>query len=114
MAETLYENLDPAVLAKISSMQIVARLVVEGFIMGMHKSPHKGSSVEFAEHKQYVPGDDLRKIDWKVMAKTDRVYVKQYEEETNLRCYLIIDASGSMAYGSGDVSKFRYSSMLGG
>lgn len=114
MAETLYENLDPASLAKISSMQVVARLVVEGFIMGMHKSPNKGSSVEFAEHKSYVAGDDIRRIDWKVLAKTDRVYIRQYEEETNLRAYLIIDASGSMAYGSGDVSKFRYASMLGG
>jgi uncharacterized protein (DUF58 family) len=112
--KSLQESLEPASLAKISSMQIIARLVVEGFIIGMHKSPHKGSSVEFAEHRQYVPGDDLRKIDWKVVGRTDRYYIKQFEEETNLRCYMILDASGSMQYGSQGVSKFRYASMLAG
>jgi uncharacterized protein (DUF58 family) len=91
-------RLDPAALAKLSRLEIVARLVVEGFISGLHKSPHKGFSVEFAEHRQYVVGDNIRDIDWKLFGKSDRFFIKQYEEETNLRAYLLVDASGSMNY----------------
>ncbi len=91
-------RLDPAALARLSRLEIVARLVVEGFISGLHKSPHKGFSVEFAEHRQYVVGDNIRDIDWKLFGKSDRFFIKQYEEETNLRAYLLVDASGSMNY----------------
>ena len=91
-------HLDPSALAKLSRLEIVARLVVEGFISGLHKSPHKGFSVEFAEHRQYVIGDNIRDIDWKLFGKSDRFFIKQYEEETNLRAYLLVDASGSMNY----------------
>jgi uncharacterized protein (DUF58 family) len=92
-------RLDPAALAKLSRLEIIARLVVEGFISGLHKSPHKGFSVEFAEHRQYVVGDNIRDIDWKLFGKSDRFFIKQYEEETNLRAYLLVDVSGSMNYG---------------
>jgi uncharacterized protein (DUF58 family) len=104
--------LDPAVVARLSRMDIKARLVVEGFIAGLHKSPYRGFSVEFAEHRQYMPGDPLRHVDWKVYAKSDKFYVKEYEEETNLRAYLLLDVSGSMGYGSGEVTKFTYASQL--
>lgn len=105
--------LDPAALAKIGRLELIARLVVEGFVSGKHKSPFKGLSVEFAEHRQYSPGDDLTDIDWKVFGKTDRFYIKQYEEETNLRCSLVVDASGSMQYGgNGRPTKFRYACCL--
>ena len=91
-------RLDPAALARLSRLEVIARLVVEGFISGLHKSPHKGFSVEFAEHRQYVIGDNIKDIDWKLFGKSDRFYIKQYEEETNLRAYLLVDASGSMNY----------------
>lgn len=92
-----------------------ARLVVEGFIAGMHKSPYHGFSVEFAEHRQYMPGDNIRDIDWKVYAKSDRYYIKQYEEETNLKAYLLLDCSASMAYQSGDrIRKLDYAGLLCG
>ena len=112
--------LDPAALAKISRLELIARLVVEGYVGGRHKSPFKGLSVEFAEHRQYAVGDDLTDIDWKVYGKSDRYYIKQYEEETNLRCYLVLDASGSMRYarrrGPRDTAppptKFRYGCCL--
>lgn len=84
--------------ATISRLDLIARGVVEGFIAGRHRSPHKGFSVEFAEHRQYVPGDDLRNLDWRVLARKDRYYIKQYVEETNLRATILLDASGSMAY----------------
>ena len=96
--ESYRRFLDPAVVSKLATMELRARLVVEGFVTGMHKSPYKGFSVEFAEHRQYMPGDPLKHIDWKVYGKTDRFYVKEYEEETNLRGYLLLDASASMAY----------------
>ncbi|MBN1825156.1 MAG: DUF58 domain-containing protein [Candidatus Eisenbacteria bacterium] len=104
--------LDPEVAARLSRMDIKARLVVEGFVAGLHKSPYRGFSVEFAEHRQYMPGDPLRHVDWKVYAKSDKFYVKEYEEETNLRAYLLLDASGSMGYGSGAVTKFVYAAQL--
>jgi len=90
--------LDPKTLAKIQALDIRARLIVEGFITGMHRSPYKGFSVEFAQHRQYVQGDDIRYIDWKVFGRTDRHFIKQYEEETNLQVMLVVDASESMTY----------------
>jgi uncharacterized protein (DUF58 family) len=90
--------LDPRTLAKIQALDIRARLIVEGFVTGMHRSPYKGFSVEFAQHRQYTQGDDIRHIDWKVFGRTDRHYIKQYEEETNLQVMLVVDASESMTY----------------
>jgi len=92
--------LHPDTITKISQLNLIARLVVEGFISGLHRSPYKGFSVEFSEHKEYSPGDDLKHLDWKVYGKTDRYYVKQYQEETNLKAYLLLDASGSMGFSS--------------
>ena len=104
--------LDAAVVAKLGRMDVRARSVVEGFVAGLHKSPYKGFSVEFAEHRPYMPGDPLKTIDWKVYGKSDRFYVKEFEEETNLRAYLVLDGSASMGFASGDVSKFDYSRYL--
>jgi len=104
--------LDPAVLSKLESLDLKARLIVEGFISGLHKSPFHGFSVEFAQHREYTPGDDLRRIDWKVYARSDRHYIKEYEEETNLVCYVLLDISESMRYGSGPVSKLEYGCYL--
>jgi uncharacterized protein (DUF58 family) len=92
--------LEPRTLARIGSLDLRARLVVEGLMAGMHRSPYHGISVEFAQHRQYVPGDDIRHVDWKVFAKTDKVYLKQYQEETNLHLICVVDASESMGYGS--------------
>src|SRR5437762_664559 len=100
--------LHPETIARISRLDLRARHVVEGFISGMHRSPFFGHSVEFIQHREYVPGDDLRHLDWKVWSKTDRYYVKQYEEETNLRCTLVVDVSESMHYGSGALNKYNY------
>jgi uncharacterized protein (DUF58 family) len=104
--------LDPAVLARLGTLDLKARTVVEGFLSGLHRSPYKGFSVEFAEYRQYMPGDDLSSIDWKVYARSDRFYVKKFEEETNLDCYLLLDVSASMGYGSHGVTKIEYASML--
>jgi len=104
--------LQPETVSKLANMNLVARLVVEGFITGLHKSPYHGFSVEFAEHRQYMPGDDTRHIDWKVYAKTDRYYVKQFEEETNLKSYLLIDASASMGFTSHTLNKLQYATYL--
>lgn len=93
-------------------MELRARLVVEGFMAGLHKSPYHGFSVEFAEHRQYMPGDDIKHVDWKVYGKTDRFYVKQFEEETNLKAFLLIDRSASMGYASNGVSKYQYATYL--
>jgi uncharacterized protein (DUF58 family) len=106
--ESFRRYLDPAVVSKLATMELRARLVVEGFVTGLHRSPYKGFSVEFAEHRQYMPGDPLKHVDWKVFGKTDRFYVKEYEEETNLRGHVLLDASGSMAYRSGGISKLQY------
>jgi uncharacterized protein (DUF58 family) len=92
--------LDPDVLARISGLDLKARLIVEGFVSGLHRSPYHGFSVEFAEHREYVPGDDLRHVDWKVYGKSDRYYLKQFEEETNFACWFLIDSSDSMSYRS--------------
>jgi uncharacterized protein (DUF58 family) len=102
------QTFDPSSLAKYCRLTMVARTVVEGFLSGVHKSPYKGFSVEFAEHRQYYPGDEIRHIDWRVLGKTDRYYIKEYEEETNLKAYLLVDASGSMAYRGQHGSKFQY------
>ncbi len=105
--------LQPEVVAKLANMELVARLVVEGFITGLHKSPYHGFSVEFAEHRQYMPGDEPKHIDWKIYGKTDRYYIKQFEEETNLKSYIILDASRSMAYASnGKMAKLEYASYI--
>lgn len=105
--------LDPAVIARLGSMELKARTVVEGFLSGLHRSPYKGFSVEFAEYRQYLPGDDLSTLDWKVFARTDRHYVKKFEEETNLDCHLLLDVSASMAYrGGAAMPKVEYGSVL--
>jgi len=105
--------LDPGVIARLGTMELKARTVVEGFLSGLHRSPYKGFSVEFAEYRQYLPGDDLNTLDWKVYARTDRHYVKKFEEETNLECHLLLDQSASMAYrGAAPMSKLEYGSVL--
>jgi uncharacterized protein (DUF58 family) len=104
--------LDPAILARLGTFELKARTVVEGFLSGLHRSPFKGFSVEFAEYRQYLPGDDLSTIDWKVYARSDRYYVKKFEEETNLDCYLLLDVSASMGYGSRGITKLEYGSVL--
>ncbi len=104
---TLSELLTPDDLKNIANLQVLARLVVEGFCSGLHRSPHKGFSVEFKQHRQYVPGDDLRHLDWKTFGKSDRFFIREYEEETNLRCTLLLDTSGSMAYGSAETGATR-------
>jgi uncharacterized protein (DUF58 family) len=104
--------LDASVIARLSRMDVRARAVVEGFVAGLHKSPYKGFSVEFAEHRQYMPGDPPKTIDWKVYGKSDRFYVKEFEEETNLRAHLVLDGSASMGFTSGGISKFDYSRYL--
>jgi uncharacterized protein (DUF58 family) len=105
--------LDPEIIARLGTMELKARTVVEGFLSGLHRSPFKGFSVEFAEYRQYLPGDDLSTLDWKVYARTDRHYVKKFEEETNLECHLLLDQSASMAYrGSAPMSKLEYGSVL--
>jgi uncharacterized protein (DUF58 family) len=105
--------LDPAVVARLGTLELKARTIVEGFLSGLHRSPFKGFSVEFAEYRQYLPGDDLATIDWKVYARSDRFYVKKFEEETTLDCHLLIDVSGSMGYGSHHaMTKFQYAACL--
>ncbi len=104
--------LNAATIARIGGMDVRARTVVEGFVSGLHKSPYKGFSVEFAEHRQYMPGDPLKAVDWKVYGKSDRFYVKEFEEETNLRAYLVLDGSASMGFTTGEVSKFDYARYL--
>ena len=112
MTEDYRKYLDPAVISRLKGMDVKARLVVEGFVSGLHRGPYKGFSVEFAEHRQYMPGDPIRYMDWKVYGKTDRFYIKEYEEETNLRAYLIMDGSGSMGYSSDGMTKLEYGSYL--
>jgi uncharacterized protein (DUF58 family) len=106
--------LDPAVIARLGSLELKARTIVDGFLSGLHRSPFKGFSVEFAEYRQYMPGDDLATIDWKVYARSDRYYVKKFEEETNLDCLLMVDVSASMSYGSHAFTKLEYASCLAG
>jgi uncharacterized protein (DUF58 family) len=104
--------LNPDVLASIRNMPLRARTAVEGFLSGLHRSPFKGSSVEFAEYRPYMPGDDPRTIDWKVYARSDRYYVKEFEEESNMNCMVLLDVSGSMGYGSRSYSKLFYGATL--
>src|SRR5438876_301374 len=105
-------HFDPTSLTKYGHLTLVARDLVEGFLTGVHKSPYKGFSVEFAEHRQYYPGDEIRHIDWRAYGKTGRYYIKEYEEETNLKAHLLFDASGSMAYKGKHESKFRYAQYI--
>ncbi len=105
--------LQPATVAQLANIELIARLVVEGFITGLHRSPYHGFSVEFAEHRQYQPGDDLRYMDWKIVGRTNRYYVKQFEEETNLRSMIAVDASASMKFASDEnITKFQYAAYL--
>src|SRR5262245_53930908 len=104
---------DPTSLAKYGRLTMIARQIVEGFLTGVHRSPYKAFSVEFAEHRQYFPGDEIRHIDWRVYGKTDRYYIKEFEEETNLKAYLLVDASGSMGYRGQGPSKFEYAQYVG-
>lgn len=104
--------LNPEIVSAISSIALRARLIVEGYIIGKHRSPYHGFSVEFAEHKSYDLGDEIKNIDWKLYGKTDRLYVKRYEEETNLKTYIILDNSKSMSFSSGSVSKINYANSL--
>jgi uncharacterized protein (DUF58 family) len=106
------QYLDPAVVARLGTLELRARTIVEGFLSGLHRSPFKGFSVEFAEYRQYIPGDDLATIDWKVYARSDRHYVKKFEEETNLDCHVMLDVSASMGYGSHGITKFEYGACL--
>jgi len=113
-AERRRQFLDPAVVARLSTLELKARTVVEGFLSGLHRSPFKGFSVEFAEYRQYLPGDDLSTIDWKVYARSDRYYVKKFEEETNLTCHILLDVSRSMGYGGtkAGLTKHEYGQCL--
>lgn len=106
--------LDAVTIAKLAGVKVRARAVMEGVLSGLHKSPHQGQSVEFAEHKEYAPGDELRHLDWKAYAKFDRFYVKRFEHETDLRAVLVVDASGSMGYRSGTLSKLEVATTLAG
>ncbi len=113
MSENALRLLTPGFISELSNMELRARLIVEGFMVGMHRSPYHGFSVEFAEHRQYFPGDDIGNIDWKVYGRSDRLYIKQYEEETNLKAYILVDASKSMGFKRrGSVSKLEYASYL--
>jgi uncharacterized protein (DUF58 family) len=104
--------LDLRALARLGRLELIAREVVEGFLRGLHRSPFKGSSVEFAEHRPYVSGDEIARIDWRTYARTDRYYLKEYEDETNLRATLVLDGSASMDFGTGGITKFRYAQCL--
>jgi len=104
--------LHPEAIKRISRLDLRAQHIVEGFLSGMHRSPYFGQSVEFLQHREYVPGDDLRHVDWQVWARQDRLYVKQFEEDTNMRCYLLMDVSNSMKYGRGPLNKYEYASTI--
>lgn len=106
--------LDPAVIARLGTMDLKARTIVEGFLTGLHRSPFKGFSVEFAEYRQYLPGDDLATLDWKVFARSDKHVVKKFEEETNLDCHILLDVSASMGYASNGITKLEYGSYVAG
>jgi uncharacterized protein (DUF58 family) len=112
MADATHKFLDPKVLNKITRLDLKARHIVEGFMGGMHKSPYHGFSVEFAEHREYAPGDDLKHLDWKVFGRTDRLYIKEYELETNLRAHILLDTSESMEYGSKETTKLELASHI--
>ena len=105
-------NLDAKTLALCEDLDLLARTIVEGFFDGLHRSPFLGYSTEFSAYRQYTPGDDLRRIDWKVWGRTDELYVKQFEDDTNMRCQIFLDTSASMDFGSGDANKFNYGRVL--
>jgi uncharacterized protein (DUF58 family) len=104
--------IDPDVLATLDNLEMRARVIVEGFIAGLHKSPKRGFSVEFTDYRHYFRGDDMRHVDWKLYGRTDKLYIKQYEDETNVRCYILLDSSASMSYNSGGMSKLEYGRTL--
>ncbi len=107
------DYLSPDMLSRLSRLDLIARFVVEGYITGLHKSPYHGFSAEFSEHRQYMAGDSLRYLDWKVYGRSDRMYIKRFEEETNLKAHIILDVSGSMGFGSeGALTKLRYGSVI--
>ncbi len=108
MAEASAKYLDAQVLARLMAQPLLARFPMEGTVSGQHRSPHRGSSVEFAEYRNYVPGDDLRRLDWRVFARSDRFYMKEFEAETNLRCYMVFDSSASMRFSGKHGSKLDY------
>ncbi len=110
----LGDVVDPRVLARLEDLELIARTAVEGFLHGLHRSPYVGFSVEFASHREYLPGDDLRYLNWKLYGRNDKLYVKQYDAETNLDCHLVIDISASMETASAGLSKRRYATMLAG
>ncbi len=112
MIPTELSVLDPAVLASIADLELRARVAVEGFLAGLHKSPHRGFSSEFSDYRHYYPGDDMRYVDWKVYARSGKFYIKQFEDETNVRCYILLDCSASMGYGSGTVTKLEFARTL--
>ncbi len=104
--------LDPLVLSRLAALPLLARRPMQGTVSGRHPSPHRGASVEFAEYRKYVPGDDLRRLDWRAYGRSDRFYVKEFEADTNLRCHFVLDTSGSMDFGSQGISKFEYARRL--
>ncbi len=106
--------LDPPAIARLAAVPLCARRPMQGSVSGRHPSPHRGASVEFAEYRKYVPGDDLRQLDWRVFGRSDRFYVKESEADTNLRCCLVLDTSGSMDFGSGGVTKIEYARKIAG
>jgi uncharacterized protein (DUF58 family) len=106
--------LHPEAIKRIARLDLRSRHIVEGFLSGMHRSPYFGQSIEFRQHREYTVGDDLRRVDWKVWARQDRLYVKQYDEDTNLRCTMLVDVSASMAYGSGPLNKYEYACTVAG
>src|ERR1051326_1392926 len=112
MPLTQQQLADPKTLSQMARLQLRASRVVEGVISGLHRSPYHGFSVEFAQHREYAPGDEIRYIDWKVFGRSDRFYVKEFEEETNLKAYLLVDASDSMTYRSGELSKLEYGAVV--
>ena len=111
--ESTQNYLDPQILARLrKGLKLPRRLIVEGYVSGVHRSPFHGFSIEFAEHREYAPGDDLRHLDWKVYGRTDKLYLKQFEEETNLACYLLLDTSGSMGYAGQTITKLEHARRL--
>jgi len=106
--------LDPLVLSRLAALPLFARRPMQGNVSGRHPSPHRGSSVEFAEYRKYVPGDDLRRLDWRAFGRSDRYFIKEFEADTNLRCCLVVDTSGSMNYGSGALTKIEYARRIAG
>src|SRR5271167_2605190 len=114
MDRTSRTFLDHAVLSRLAGFPLMARRPMQGSVSGRHPSPHRGSSVEFAEYRKYVPGDDLRRLDWRAYGRSDRFYVKEFEADTNLRCCLVVDTSGSMGFGSQEVTKIECARRLAG